>query len=260
MKFFNRIRKGLLDDGKAVKYLKYAFGEILLVVVGILVALQVNNWNLERINTKLEKDYISRLIDELNSDSIYFSDLQSAFGRKEERISRILGIWKSKELNFQDSIQYISDFISAGDISPWYNEPVTWSQLIQTGDLKIVKNQDIVDSLFLYYSKLKKAAINYNEYTYSLVNEARRNWVIPFTVKSYKNNIPPFITKEIPPRDVFDHIHDNLSLYLPLYTSIGITCEVNRQETEEFVKNARDLSILLKKYLDSGLDTPANGK
>ena len=43
--FFRKIRKQLADDNKPKKYLRYAIGEILLVVIGILVALQINNWN-----------------------------------------------------------------------------------------------------------------------------------------------------------------------------------------------------------------------
>ena len=43
--FFRRIRKGLLEAGATTKYLIYALGEIALVVIGILIALQINNWN-----------------------------------------------------------------------------------------------------------------------------------------------------------------------------------------------------------------------
>ena len=48
IKFFRKIRKNLLSEGKTRKYLKYAIGEILLVVIGILIALQINNWNENR--------------------------------------------------------------------------------------------------------------------------------------------------------------------------------------------------------------------
>ena len=48
IKFFRKIRQKLLSEGKTGKYLKYAIGEIVLVVIGILIALQINNWNENR--------------------------------------------------------------------------------------------------------------------------------------------------------------------------------------------------------------------
>ncbi|MFZ1791353.1 MAG: DUF6090 family protein [Saprospiraceae bacterium] len=53
IKLFRNIRHSLLAEGKTSKYLKYAIGEIILVVIGILIALQINNWN---ENNKLEKE------------------------------------------------------------------------------------------------------------------------------------------------------------------------------------------------------------
>ena len=47
LKFFRKIRQKLLTDNKFSKYLIYALGEIVLVVIGILIALSINNWNLE---------------------------------------------------------------------------------------------------------------------------------------------------------------------------------------------------------------------
>ena len=54
--FFRRIRKGLLGSGQARKYLLYAIGEIALVVIGILIALQINNWNEWRKDRIIEKE------------------------------------------------------------------------------------------------------------------------------------------------------------------------------------------------------------
>lgn len=45
IKFFRKIRYNLMETGKTGKYLKYAIGEIILVVIGILIALSINNWN-----------------------------------------------------------------------------------------------------------------------------------------------------------------------------------------------------------------------
>ncbi len=55
IKLFRNIRKNLLNQGKTTNYLKYAIGEIVLVVIGILIALSINNWNQNRKNKILEK-------------------------------------------------------------------------------------------------------------------------------------------------------------------------------------------------------------
>jgi hypothetical protein len=58
IKFFQHIRYGLINQDKVTKYIFYVFGEILLVVIGILIALQVNNWNEHRINRSEEMNKI----------------------------------------------------------------------------------------------------------------------------------------------------------------------------------------------------------
>jgi hypothetical protein len=59
--FFRKIRKTLADDNKPIKYLRYAIGEIILVVIGILIALQINNWNQNRIQFKQEQKILLSL-------------------------------------------------------------------------------------------------------------------------------------------------------------------------------------------------------
>jgi len=68
IKFFRKIRQNLLSEGKTGKYLKYAIGEIVLVVIGILIALQINNWNENRKNQKLELEYLIGIKSNLNDD------------------------------------------------------------------------------------------------------------------------------------------------------------------------------------------------
>jgi len=61
--FFRKIRKQFADDNKPIKYMRYAIGEIVLVVIGILIALQINNWNEDR---KLKKEEL-KILQELNN-------------------------------------------------------------------------------------------------------------------------------------------------------------------------------------------------
>ena len=61
IKFFRKIRQNLLSEGKTGKYLKYAIGEIFLVVIGILIALQINNWNEHRKDLAQEQLILKQL-------------------------------------------------------------------------------------------------------------------------------------------------------------------------------------------------------
>ena len=64
IKFFRGIRQKLLTENKFSKYLIYAIGEIILVVIGILIALQINNWNTDKINQSDSKEFNQRLLNE----------------------------------------------------------------------------------------------------------------------------------------------------------------------------------------------------
>ena len=68
IKFFRRIRYDLMNQNKTTKYFKYAIGEIILVVIGILIALQINNWNEGRKNKKMLGQYTNNLIEDLRKD------------------------------------------------------------------------------------------------------------------------------------------------------------------------------------------------
>ena len=62
IKFFRKIRYDLLEKNKIEKYLKYAIGEIVLVVIGILIALSINNWNEQRKVKLIVKDRIKEVL------------------------------------------------------------------------------------------------------------------------------------------------------------------------------------------------------
>ena len=71
--FFRKIRKKLADDNKPLKYMRYAIGEIVLVVIGILIALSINNWNNERSDRDKEMVILTEMIRNLNLNIKQFS-------------------------------------------------------------------------------------------------------------------------------------------------------------------------------------------
>ena len=68
IKFFRHIRQNLIMENKTGKYFKYAIGEIILVVIGILIALQINNWNEQRKTRNAEISYVNSIKNDLDGD------------------------------------------------------------------------------------------------------------------------------------------------------------------------------------------------
>lgn len=83
IKFFRKIRQNLLNEGKTTKYLKYAIGEIVLVMIGILLALQVNNWNQDRQLKLKEKNILLELKRDLASND---TTLQGQIGFQQRTV------------------------------------------------------------------------------------------------------------------------------------------------------------------------------
>ena len=84
IKFFRLIRKQLLLENKTSRYLAYAFGEILLVVLGILIALQINNWNDARKIKKQEQQLFSKILLDLQSDSILIANALTRYKKHQD--------------------------------------------------------------------------------------------------------------------------------------------------------------------------------
>ena len=90
IKFFRKIRQNLLSEGKTGKYFKYAIGEILLVMIGILLALQVNNWN----NSRIEDNREQTILRNLHSDF-------------RENINELNRIYEGSEESYKSSVRLL---------------------------------------------------------------------------------------------------------------------------------------------------------
>ena len=104
IKFFRNIRQKLASENKFLAYSRYAIGEIVLVVIGILIALQVNNWNEGRKDRKFEHEILSLINQNLEQDSISLSNEQSNAKLAIRLTDRLLQQVKLKHYN--DSLNY----------------------------------------------------------------------------------------------------------------------------------------------------------
>jgi len=104
IKFFRNIRKTLIKEGKTANYLKYAIGEIILVVIGILIALQINNWNEERKLSIYERKTLIEIKNSLQRDlRLWKYLLNERVSIKEKSIPALLKKLQHPEV-YKDSV------------------------------------------------------------------------------------------------------------------------------------------------------------
>jgi hypothetical protein len=113
--FFRRIRKNLADDNKPLKYMRYAIGEIVLVVLGILIALQINNWNeLRKIHLQ-NIEFLNNLKVELSVDISALRERKSHYQRINDNIKNTIklfdgGVQSLTHDEHQEIVSALSDF------------------------------------------------------------------------------------------------------------------------------------------------------
>jgi hypothetical protein len=107
IKFFRKIRQNLLQEGKTGQYFKYAIGEIILVVIGILIALQINTWNEKRKDNKISQEYLQGITNDIKKD---LEQIDTIINLQIESISLISSIDSVFTEEFHEPEKHISFF------------------------------------------------------------------------------------------------------------------------------------------------------
>ena len=142
IKFFRRIRQNLLMENKTGKYLKYAVGEIVLVVIGILIALQINTWNQQRLNNQKEHNILRELHKEFTENKKQLDTVvkfqKSAFKNSKKLID--LFPIDSKEVNLDSVQSYLNYAIANITFNPSQG---TINSLISSSSFDLIKNDTL---------------------------------------------------------------------------------------------------------------------
>ncbi|MBN7815164.1 DUF6090 family protein [Algoriphagus pacificus] len=147
IKFFRKIRQNLLLEGQTGKYLKYALGEIILVVIGILIALQINNANERLKQNRKAKNYEETLITELNDDLMRINQLDTLCQKMQKDINGYLSYFKNPDKEFTVVIQEMDKVNYYGDF--YQSIAYTIDDIINTGNLELF-NQEIKNAILEY--------------------------------------------------------------------------------------------------------------
>ena len=167
IKFFGKIRQNLLSEGKTGKYLKYAIGEIILVVIGILIALQLNNYN----DTLNKNDFERNALLNLKLDFEYNqSELNKSIEELKEIKKNSLIILNNTGSKYQASFDIDSLLQSVGSVPKYYPQNGFLLDLINSGNLGIIKNDILRNKLSSWLPTLEtlkdreKSVIEFSDY------------------------------------------------------------------------------------------------
>jgi hypothetical protein len=147
--FFRRIRKKMADDNKPLKYMRYAIGEILLVVVGILIALYINNWNEERQEKRLVQSYAKSLISDLEGDILTIEDVRSQMIELKTRIDTLSNHLRNNSLGKMSNLKILMLIID--DVySPYSWNSTNIEELKSSGALRFKGNIELAQKIAEY--------------------------------------------------------------------------------------------------------------
>ena len=126
----------MLSEGKTGKYLKYAIGEVILVVIGILIALQINNWNESNKLNDLKQIYYRQLLKDLSVDKEYISKKLNLYNARIVAYENYLDSYKKPNLSPKEVLQNQNKLNFATDNISFQNSTI--ETLENTGDIKLI--------------------------------------------------------------------------------------------------------------------------
>lgn len=154
IKFFRKIRQKLLTENKFSKYLLYAIGEIVLVMIGILLALQVNNWNTSKNNTQKEQIYLTSYRDDIKTN---LKELNRVIKKSRFAIDAADSLlrYTQSQLDINSIIKVEEVIMESSNYTIFISQEGTINDIFGSGNLALIKNDSIRKSMVNWAAELK---------------------------------------------------------------------------------------------------------
>ncbi|PWG06466.1 DUF6090 family protein [Polaribacter aquimarinus] len=184
-KFFRKIRQKLLVENRFNKYMLYAIGEIVLVVIGILIALQINNWNEEIKKVKEEETLISQIISDLENNKNELIDLRKRLEINKKGIDSLLNRLQSKNYDLKVTL-----FLSYSTRKIYFKNSDFGYKMMQNSTTQLISNTNVLKKIVnLYDDDLKKVSTR-EEVMHNYIDDFQKDFINKYFRKSpYKMNV-----------------------------------------------------------------------
>ena len=167
IKFFRQIRLDLMEKNKTGKYLKYAIGEIVLVVIGILIALQINNWNEHNKLKKEEIEILKNFKSAIESDLIQLDMHLNRYDKSRKSIDYLIS-YLNQDLPYKDSLKF-----HFGNLNVNYRLSTNTSifENLKSKGFDLITNDSLKNEIVIFYgfaqSSLNDGYDNYSSILYN---------------------------------------------------------------------------------------------
>ena len=151
IKFFRRIRQKLVSENKVSKYLLYAIGEIALVMIGILLALQVNDWNENKKNDTIIKNNTVLLIESLVADSIYIVNRKLAIQKDLAVVNDIKKRATIPNVKIDTLIKIAKDEYIGAVNGVFFNNQTAFNTILVSGEINLFE-KELMQEIYNMYS------------------------------------------------------------------------------------------------------------
>ena len=149
LRFLHKVRRDLLAKKELNRYLWYAIGEIFLLVAGILIALQINNWNEERIEQRQIREYALSLAGDVQRDIEMLVPIDAEISHRIAQSKLLARYMQGKSLSDISNIDLYA-FTRSPSYQPFGCNRTALEQLISAGALRQIKNQELLRKISEY--------------------------------------------------------------------------------------------------------------
>lgn len=256
MKFFRKIRQQLFSESKFTKYLLYAIGEIVLVVIGILIALQINNWNETKKNSKKEAYLLKQLQKEFKSDSSHIANLAWLTRLKVEDGKKISSFLEGESQMNSDSL--VSFLFFNGKALLFQSHTPTYDEIISSGNMSLIKSEALKTMISSYKSNINSTnsflfmeahenKVKYNAHIYKYFDAEIMTHLWKNTNREGDRIISSYAMNDFK-TDIEGFKSDPKSLYF-VRTLIGVDAELNFHYAERMNMKIYEILDELEKEL-----------
>ena len=152
LRFFRHIRQKLFLEGCVSKYLGYALGEILLIVVGILLAVQIGEWKDQHREKSLRQEYIKRLISDFEGELPAFENSINFLTMKRDFAELLLRVARNPKIAEERSVEFLVALDSTSRTNSVPLNTDTIDELQSTGNLRLL-DEELKYEIFQYYRR-----------------------------------------------------------------------------------------------------------